>query len=147
MLGRTFAAPLAAIAALLTACALAGCNDQTATGTTGPSDTAAGEPTAQTAGLPFTYSAAGESSSPSFAIGTSGTYTVAYHVSTNDTPSCTASIDLVSTEGASEPVLPRTDVTTAKPLDATATPQLGQGTWRFQAAGGCSWKVTVSAGA
>ena len=118
MRGRMTTTLAAGAAAVLAATVRAGCNDQ---------------------------AAPGESSSPSFAIGAPGAYTVAYHVSSDDAPTCIVSIDLVSTEGASEPVVPRTSVASAKPVDASAAPQLGAGTWRFQAAGGCAWKVTVSA--
>lgn len=147
MSGRTIRAVSAVSVLAASALLLAGCSSSDNTGTASSSTPAApggAAASAEAGGLPFTYAAPGESSSPSFSVATSGTYSVAYHLSSDTDPTCVASIIVVSDVGTQVPIVARTTVASGKPVDATATPQLTAGVWRFQAAGGCAWKVTVT---
>jgi hypothetical protein len=136
-MGR-FAARLVALAScclLLTAC-----NDTTTVIATPP---AVAHPSA--ASLPFTYQAAGESSSPSFHVDASRNYTVTYHLAGSaDLPNCKVTLDVVSTVGEDHQIVPATVLKVTDVKDGSAPVPLAAGDWRFQEGGGCSWKVTVT---
>ena len=135
---------LAAAAASL---ALAGCSSsgpEPATSTATPRPTVAAAPTA--AGLPFHYQFLGESSSPSFHVTAAGSYTVAYALKGSDqTPGCTMSLAIVSTDGSSQQVFSGITLQPADSKNGSVQVRLTAADWHFQEGGGCSWDVTVTA--
>lgn len=98
------------------------------------------------AGLPFQYQAVGESSSPTFKVDRSGSYTVAYTIKgTSDQPNCTVSIAMVADDGAVQQVANGEKLAPTDTRQKSVQVTLKAGSWRFQEGGGCSWTVTVNA--
>ena len=136
---------LVLVAAAAAALLLAGCSSSGPETTTSNSSTSTAPPPPTATGLPFHYQFLGQSSSPSFHVARTGTYTVAYVLKGSDqTPGCTMSIGMVSADGASQQVVSGITLQPTDTKQGSAQVELTASDWHFQEGGGCSWDVTVT---